>query len=69
MQETKNKHGGKRSSSGRKKMNPEQKKQRITFTLSDDVITFLKANRPAARTLELAVRKYAEQLEQESKNS
>ena len=58
------KHGGARSGSGRKKMEPEQKKQKITFALSDDVIDFLKSNRPAARTLEKAVREYAKRLEQ-----
>lgn len=53
--------GGKRIGSGRKKI--ENKKQRITFTLSADVIDFLKSHPPASRTLEAAVKKYAEQLE------
>lgn len=35
------------------------KKQKIAFALSDDVIDFLKAHRPASRTIELAVREYA----------
>lgn len=39
------------------------KKQRITFTLANDVIDFLKANRPAAQTLEKAIREYAKNLE------
>lgn len=55
-----NQHGGARSKAGRKKMSDEQKKQRITFALSADVIEFLRSNRPAARTLEKAVREYAE---------
>lgn len=62
-----NTHGGARSGSGRKKMDT-GKKQRITFTLADDVIDFLKSRRPASRTIELAVREYANRLEQETKN-
>lgn len=68
MTKQNNRHGGARSGSGRKKMDA-GKKQRITFTLSDDVIDFLKSKRPASRTLELAVREYANRLEQETKNS
>ena len=62
------KHGGSRSGSGRKKMPSTEKKQRITFALSADVIAFLRANRPAARTLENAVREYAKRLEHPTKN-
>lgn len=62
MTQPNNNRGGKRAGSGRKKLG-EGKKQRITFTLADDVIDFLKANRPAAQTLEKAIREYAQNLE------
>lgn len=57
-----NNHGGARPGSGRKKMDA-GKKQKITFALSEDVIKFLRANRPAAQTLEKIVRDYAQSLE------
>ena len=59
MTQQKNNRGGARPGSGRKKIDT-GKKQKLTFALSDDVIDFLRAHRPASRTIELAVREYAE---------
>jgi len=58
MTKPSNARGGKREGSGRKQK--ADKKQRITFTLSTDVIEFLKSNRPASKTLEKAVIFYKE---------
>jgi hypothetical protein len=55
--------GGPRPGSGRKKMDT-GKKQKLTFALSEDVANFLKSHRPASRTLEQAVREYADRMAQ-----
>lgn len=69
MTENKKKmHGGLRAGSGRKKMDRGEKKQKITFSLSSDVIKFLSEHRPSSQTVEKMVREYANRLEQETKN-
>ena len=67
MTQSNKKRGGARPGSGRKKMDA-GKKQKLTFALSQDVIDFLKAHRPASRTVEQAVREYADRLAQAAKN-
>ena len=59
MKKIMNNHGGKRPGSGRKQLEPEQRKQKVTFALSIDVIEFLRSHKPASQTLEKAIREYA----------
>lgn len=51
--------GGTREGAGRKKMLNCDKKKRMTYALAPDVIDFLNNHRPAAQTLEMAVRELA----------
>ncbi|MDC8446094.1 MAG: hypothetical protein LV471_09250 [Nitrosomonas sp.] len=62
----KDNRGGAREGAGRKKMLDCEKKKRVTYALSPDVIAFLNNHRPAAQTLERAVRELAASMDKAS---
>lgn len=55
--------GGKRTGSGRKKLDPQLKKKMVTFRLAPDVIEYLSTQgKPKSKIIEEAIRKCIDEI-------